>query len=44
MDMFNAQKAEGFLDAVVDATTLACRARLPWWQAEVRVRFESLYG
>ena len=35
MDMFNAQKAGGFFDPVVDATTAACRARLPWWQPEV---------
>ncbi len=36
MDMFNAQKAEGFFDPVVDATTATCRARLPWWQPEAR--------
>ena len=36
MDMFNTQKAEGFFDPVVDATTAACRARLPWWQPEAR--------
>ena len=38
MDMFNQQKAEGFFDPVVDATTAACRARLPWWQPEARAR------
>lgn len=33
MDMFNTQKAEGFFDPVVDATTAACRDQLPWWRS-----------
>ncbi len=42
MDMFNAQKAEGFFDPVVDATTAACRARLPWWQPEAGLKTPHL--
>lgn len=34
MDMFNAQKLEGFFDPIIDSTTAACRGQLLWWAAQ----------
>lgn len=41
MDMFNAQKLEGFFDPVIDSTTAACRSQLPWWRAQGLVEAEA---
>jgi hypothetical protein len=43
MAMFQRQKDAGHFVPFVDATTLRCKAKLPWWSGHMQQQGEAFY-